>query len=80
MELNDPKIIELFETSNEIISAMQPGASIADALPILENLPKALQWWRPRGERAFQKCLRYIFLLRCYSQELILVQGIPTRS
>jgi cytochrome P450 len=80
MELNDPKIIELFETSNEIIAAMQPGASIADALPILENLPKALQWWRPRGERAFQKCLRYIFLLRCYSQELIFVQGIPTRS
>lgn len=58
MELNDPKIIELFETSNEIIAAMQPGASIADALPILENLPKPLQWWRPRGERAFQKCLK----------------------
>jgi cytochrome P450 len=80
MELNDPKIIELFETSNEIIAAMQPGASIADALPILENLPNGLQWWRPRGERAFQKCLRYIFLLGCYSQELICVQGIPTRS
>jgi len=58
MELNDPKIIELFETSNEIIAAMQPGASVADALPILDNLPKPLQWWRPRGERAFQKCLR----------------------
>ena len=58
MEPDDPKMIELFETANEIIAAMQPGASIADALPILENLPKPLQWWRPRGEREFQKCLR----------------------
>lgn len=58
METSDPKIKELLDTSNEIISAMQPGASIADVLPILENLPKPLQWWRPRGERAYQKCLK----------------------
>ncbi len=58
MDLEDEKIKELLDTSGEIIGAMQPGASIADALPILENLPKPLQWWRPKGERAFQKCLR----------------------
>ncbi len=58
MELSDPKIKELLETSSEIIQAMQPGASIADVLPVLENLPKPLQWWRPKGEQAFQKCLK----------------------
>ncbi|KAG4416210.1 hypothetical protein IFR04_010667 [Cadophora malorum] len=58
MESSDPKIKELLDTSNEIIMAMQPGASIADVLPVLEKLPKPLQWWRPRGERAYQKCLK----------------------
>ncbi len=58
MKLEDPDTIELLETSTEIIQAMQPGACIADALPVLENLPQPLQWWRPRGERAFQKCMR----------------------
>src|SRR6187402_78172 len=65
MDLESPKIRELLETSSEIIAAMQPGASIADALPVLENLPKSLQWWRPRGERAFQKCLRLVYSQRC---------------
>ncbi|KAE8446356.1 hypothetical protein EG329_012105 [Mollisiaceae sp. DMI_Dod_QoI] len=58
MELGDPKTRELLETSSEIIRAMQPGASIADVIPALENLPKPLQWWRPTGERAYQKCLK----------------------
>jgi cytochrome P450 len=58
MELGDPRTTELLETASEIIRAMQPGASIADVLPVLENLPKPLQWWRPRGERAYQKCLK----------------------
>lgn len=62
MELEDPKTRELLETSSEIIGAMQPGASVADALPFLENLPKPLQWWRPRGERAFQKCLKLVLI------------------
>ncbi|KAF8855770.1 cytochrome P450 [Acephala macrosclerotiorum] len=58
MELGDPKTRELLETSSEILGALQPGASIADVLPMLENLPKPLQWWRPSGERAYQKCLK----------------------
>ncbi|TVY82299.1 Cytochrome P450 monooxygenase patI [Lachnellula suecica] len=58
MELDNPQIQELLETTSEILEAVQPGASLADALPILENLPKPLQWWRPRAQRAFEKCKR----------------------
>lgn len=60
MELDHPQTRELLETATEILKALQPGAHIADSLPILENLPKALQWWRPKAEHAFQKCKRCI--------------------
>ncbi|KAH0846045.1 hypothetical protein FOPE_11433 [Fonsecaea pedrosoi] len=55
MELEDPKIRELFETSNAVIEAIQPSANLVDSLTFLERLPKSLQWWRPRGEAMFQK-------------------------
>ncbi|KAH8659246.1 cytochrome P450 [Tricladium varicosporioides] len=55
-ELGSKDTRELLETSTEILMALQPGASIVDALPILDKLPKALQWWRPRGLRAHEKC------------------------
>lgn len=55
-ELGSPETRELLETSTEILMALQPGASIVDALPILGKLPKSLQWWRPRGLRAHEKC------------------------
>ena len=58
MELEDPKIRELFETSNAIIEAIQPSANLVDSLTFLEKLPKSLQWWRPRGEAMFQKTVR----------------------
>lgn len=59
MELENPQTKELLETATEILQALQPGARIADSLPILEKLPKALQWWRPEAERAHEKCKRY---------------------
>ncbi|KIW50490.1 hypothetical protein PV05_09294 [Exophiala xenobiotica] len=55
MELEDPKIRELFDTSNATIDAFQPSANLVDSLTFLEKLPKSLQWWRPRGEAMFQK-------------------------
>ncbi|PVH70254.1 cytochrome P450 [Cadophora sp. DSE1049] len=53
--LDDPNVAELFETSNEFLEALQPGASPIDTFYFLEWLPKPLQWWRPRAERYFQK-------------------------
>lgn len=57
--LDDPDVIELFETLELFLENQQPGVNIVDAFPILENLPKALQWWRPRGERVFNKTVKY---------------------
>lgn len=57
-ELDNEDTRELLETSTEIIAALQPGANVVDALPVLERLPVWLQWWRPRGLRAHEKCKR----------------------
>ena len=51
MDMGDEDIKELFETSNELIAALQPGANLVDGWTWLENLPTTLQWWRRRGER-----------------------------
>lgn len=59
MELEDPKIRELFDTSNAIIEAIQPSANLVDSLTFLERLPKPLQWWRKRGEAMFHKTIKY---------------------
>lgn len=58
MELEDPKIRELFDTSNAIVEALQPSANLVDSLTFLEHLPKPLQWWRPRGEAMFAKTVK----------------------
>jgi len=36
------------------LEQQQPGANIVDGFPILVQLPKALQWWRPRGQKMFE--------------------------
>lgn len=56
--LDDPEIVELFETIELFLENQQPGVNIVDGFPILDKLPKALQWWRPRGEKVFQKTRR----------------------
>ena len=53
--LDDPDVVELFETLELFLENQQPGVNIVDAFPILDRLPKHLQWWRPRGERIFEK-------------------------
>lgn len=58
MQLEDPKIRELFETSNAVVEALQPSANLVDSLTFLEYLPKPLQWWRPRGEAMFAKTVK----------------------
>jgi hypothetical protein len=60
LKLDDPNIRELFETSNDLIAALQPGANLVDGFYFLEWLPKPLQWWRPKGERAFQKTVKFV--------------------
>jgi hypothetical protein len=58
MELADPKIRELFDTSNAVIEALQPSANLVDLLTWLDYLPKSLQWWRPKGEATFKKTVK----------------------
>lgn len=58
MALDDPDVRELFETSNEFLRALQPGASLVDTFYFLEWLPKSFQWWRPKGEAIFRKTLK----------------------
>lgn len=53
--LDDPEIVELFETIDMFLSEQRPGANIVDGFPWLARLPAPLQWWRPRGLRAFRK-------------------------
>ncbi|KAF2472380.1 cytochrome P450 [Lindgomyces ingoldianus] len=57
-ESSDENIEKLFDTSREFIAALQPGANLVDTFYILDRLPKPLQWWRVRGNRAFQKVLK----------------------
>ncbi|KAH7347962.1 cytochrome P450 [Pyrenochaeta sp. MPI-SDFR-AT-0127] len=53
--LDDPDVVELFETIELFLENQQPGVNVVDSFPVLDKLPKALQWWRPRGEMIFQK-------------------------
>lgn len=52
-KLDDPDVVELFETL--FLENQQPGANIVDAFPVLDKLPKFLQWLRPKGQRIFEK-------------------------
>ncbi|KAH8587938.1 cytochrome P450 [Bisporella sp. PMI_857] len=54
-DLGDPDVEELFETVEEFLREQQPGMNLVDGFPILANLPKPLQWWRPKGQRIFEK-------------------------
>ncbi|KAK5206130.1 hypothetical protein LTR41_007999 [Exophiala xenobiotica] len=56
-DLTDPNVEELFETAELFMANQQPGVNIVDGFPILDKLPRALQWWRPRGERIFKKTI-----------------------
>lgn len=58
--LDDPDVIELFETLELFLENQQPGVNIVDAFPILDRLPKFLQWWRPRGKEIFDKTVKYV--------------------
>lgn len=53
--LDDPQVVELFETLELFLENQQPGVNIVDAYPILADLPEAFQWWRPRGQAIFEK-------------------------
>lgn len=57
-QLDDPQIAELFATSNEFLENLQPGYNLVDGYPQLAKLPQFLQWWRPRGERAYHRTIR----------------------
>lgn len=56
--LDDPDVVELFETIDLFLENQQPGVNLVDAFPILDKLPKRLQWWRPRGEEIFRKTFK----------------------
>ncbi|KAL5434679.1 hypothetical protein PMIN05_007652 [Paraphaeosphaeria minitans] len=47
----------LFDTSQEFIAALQPGANLVDTFHFLDRLPRPLKWWTRRGEEAFQRLL-----------------------
>ena len=54
-QLGDPATAKLFETVEDFLFNVQPGANLVDAYPVLNKLPTFLQWWRPRGLRLFHK-------------------------
>lgn len=51
--LDDPDVAELFETIELFLAEQQPGVNLVNAFPVLANLPRFLQWWRPRGGADF---------------------------
>lgn len=63
MDLEDPKIRDLFETSNALIANVRMGANIVDSLPILAKLPKCLQWWRGWGDAMYHKTVQCVTLV-----------------
>ena len=56
--LDDPDIVELFDTIELFLNNQQPGVNFVDGFPFLAKLPPSLQWWRPRGEEIFRKTRR----------------------
>ena len=47
--LSKEELTGFLNQMESVIKAMQPGANLVDVFPELTMLPKALQWWRPRG-------------------------------
>lgn len=58
--LDDPDVVELFETLELFLENQQPGVNIVDGFHFLKRLPKGLQWWRPRGDAIFRKTARHV--------------------
>lgn len=52
---DDKYVRMMFETAEEFLTNFVPGAYLCDSFPILGKLPIFLQWWRPAGERVYQK-------------------------
>jgi hypothetical protein len=69
---DDPELAALFETAEEFLALQQPGVNIVDAFPVLAQLPKPLQWWRPRGEKIHEKTVGYIA-----SRIVLIEQSVP---
>ncbi|KAF9729672.1 cytochrome p450 [Paraphaeosphaeria minitans] len=53
----ESNVDRLFDTSQEFIAALQPGANLVDTFHFLDRLPRPLKWWTRRGEEAFQRLL-----------------------
>ena len=60
-KIGDPDSTELFETIELFLENQQPGTNIVDAFPILDRLPKPLQWWGPKGVEIFEKTIKCVF-------------------
>jgi hypothetical protein len=58
--LDDPDVVELFETLELFLENQQPGVNIVDGFNFLKRLPNSLQWWRTRGDAVFHKTFRCV--------------------
>lgn len=58
--LGDPNLKPLLKQAAEMVAHLQPGASLADAFPVLARLPQFLHWWRPEGLRLYKESKRYV--------------------
>jgi hypothetical protein len=44
--------------SESFINELQIGRNLVDTYPILASLPPWMQWWRPRGEKIYERACR----------------------
>lgn len=58
--LDDPDVTALFETVELFLENQQPGVNIVDGFNFLKNIPRPLQWWRPRGDAIFHKTYKWV--------------------
>jgi hypothetical protein len=54
----DKALHEVLGASADFIEQLQVGRNLVDVFPVLAYLPKWLQWWRPRGERIYERACR----------------------
>lgn len=52
---DDRDVQDVYEVMKDFTINAAPGAYLADALPPLAKLPRALQWWRRSAEAAFSR-------------------------
>lgn len=57
-ELDDPEMRGLFDSSENFLENLQPGASLVDGFQFLDKMPTFLHWWRPYGKRWHQFAIR----------------------